>query len=142
MIVTERGAATTVIVHDGAVRRWRSVARRGMLFSECESIDHVVLEDGGTLSADPEDRTETLWYVVSGRACFRNGTDDTVHPVPAEHAVLLPTGVPGLLSAAGTCEVIVVTCVPDSVARRLPHRAPSLSAPTSDVPDADTCQAH
>lgn len=132
--MTERGAATTVIIRDGAVRRWRSVARRGMLFSECESIDHVVLEDGGTLSADPEDRTEALWYVVSGRARFQDGAGGTVHTVSAEHAVLVPAGVPSLLSSTGTCEVIAVTCVPDSVARRLPHRAPSLNAPTPDVP--------
>ncbi|MEV0223918.1 hypothetical protein [Streptomyces sp. NPDC050704] len=135
--MTERGAATTVISHDGAVRQWRSVARRGMLFSECESIDHVVLKDGGTLSADPEDSTEALWYVVSGQARFQGGPGGTAHPVSEEHAVLVPAGVPGLLSSTGTCEVIVMTCVPDSVARRLPQRAPSLDAPTADVPGAN-----
>ncbi|WP_318199429.1 VOC family protein [Streptomyces sp. SCL15-4] len=135
MIVTDSGAASAVLDGDGRSRRWRCLARRGMLFSECESVDHVTLEKDSVLHADPEAGTESLWYVVRGDAAFHAG-HGPARPVREGHAVLLPAGASGRLVAGSATEVVVVTCVPDAVARRLPARAPSLPAPARGIPTA------
>ncbi|GAA3797861.1 hypothetical protein GCM10022403_034640 [Streptomyces coacervatus] len=135
MIVTDSGAATTVL-GEGPPRRWRSLARRGMLFSECESIDHVALEPGGLLQADPEAGTEYLWYLIRGDATFHVDAHGPGRTVSTGHAVLVPRGSHGRLESVSSTELIVVTCVPDAVAHRLPPRAPSLTAPARGIPTA------
>jgi catechol 2,3-dioxygenase-like lactoylglutathione lyase family enzyme len=107
-----------------------------MLFSECESIDHVALDKGSELDADPRAGTEALWYVVRGDAVFHPGDGAAARPVRGGRAVLLPAGAAGRLVADTTTEVVVVTCVPDAVARRLPPRAPELPAPARGIPTA------
>ncbi|MEW2621593.1 VOC family protein [Streptomyces sp. NPDC048106] len=136
MIVTDSAAASTVLDGDGRSRRWRCLARRGMLFSECESVDHVTLDKDSVLHADPEAGTECLWYVLRGDAAFHTAGHGPGRPVREGHAVLLPAGAPGRLVADSATEVVVVTCVPDAVARRLPARAPSLPAPARGIPTA------
>ncbi|WP_234329963.1 VOC family protein [Streptomyces viridochromogenes] len=134
--MTDSRGAATALVGGSASRHWRSLARRGMLFSECESIDHVVLEKGSVHRSDPDAGTEYLWYVVSGDATFRADPEERESPVRAGHVVLVPAGTAGRLLSLSTTEIIVITCVPDAVARRLPPRAPSLEAPARGIPTA------
>ncbi|MEK8104585.1 hypothetical protein NKG94_04240 [Micromonospora sp. M12] len=50
----------------GPDRRIRCLARRGMLHSECQAIDHIRMAAGDHLDLTEADGHETAWVVCRG----------------------------------------------------------------------------
>ncbi|MYW18680.1 hypothetical protein GT039_24655, partial [Streptomyces sp. SID2955] len=64
MIVTEPGTPTRALRPAGTpAATWRCLARRGMLHSECETFDHVVLPPGGSSRHDDPGVEQTVHLV-------------------------------------------------------------------------------
>lgn len=124
MIVTDSRAASVSHRPDGAVR-WRTLARRGMLFSDCEAVDHLALEPGGTLASRPDDGTDRTWYVLAGGGEFQDETGARRTLAPDDVA-LVPAGAAVRLTCAHPTRVLLLTTLPEHVSRRLPRRAPCL----------------
>ena len=117
MIVT--GSATTVR-HLGAGERvdWRCLARRGMVHSECESVDLVRLSAGARLPLASE-VDETVLVV---RGSVRHDSRSLGERV----LLLVPAGEEGELVAEIDAELVLVRVWPKDVSAALPPRVPEL----------------
>jgi quercetin dioxygenase-like cupin family protein len=112
--------------------RWQSLARRGMLFSECESVEHWDLPLGAVIPVEAAHGVEEAVVVLTGTV---TATVDgaTVH-ASAGTCLFIPAGSDGTL-CAGTerTQLLSVRCLPAEIAARLPVRTPELrpaAAPT------------
>lgn len=101
---------------------WVCLARRGMLHSECEAVDLVVLAAGESLSRRGRDGIGEVWYLLSGAATTGDGT-----PVAAGSAVVItPDDRSTSLTANAATRLVTVSVLPDRTAARLPRRRPDL----------------
>ncbi|MFJ2766877.1 cupin domain-containing protein [Streptomyces sp. NPDC087300] len=125
MIVTDSRAASVTRRATAGDIIWRTVARRGMLFSECEAVDHLALDTGGTLASRPDDGTDLLWYVLTGGGEFETESGPP-RALTADDAALVPAGAAVRLTCAEPTTLLVVSTVPERVSRRLPRRAPCM----------------
>jgi len=124
MILTTTGAVSQI--RTGV--RFRSLARRGMLHSETESVDYLRLAAGAEL--DPpglpgrgREGVESAWLVVRGSGWVDGGSEPT--PVGPGDVVLAPAGEPVGLRAADTdLEVVWLAVLPASASAVLPPRKP------------------
>ncbi|GAA1980788.1 hypothetical protein GCM10009799_02340 [Nocardiopsis rhodophaea] len=120
MIVTDTGRAVDGAAMPEGATIWQCLARRGMLHSECEAVDHLILPGGATLDRRGRDGLHEVWLVLSGRAGLGNGTS-----LAAGQAVLVRAeDTAALLTAETETWLLTLTLLPDSTARRLPVRAP------------------
>jgi hypothetical protein len=95
-----------------------------MLFSECESIEHMTLPAGTGLRLSEGPGVQEMVIVLRGSLSSRGD-----HP-PSPHAatsIVLPRGDgPFVLTADGESEVLRIRVLPDHVSRALPERVPEL----------------
>lgn len=124
MIVTDSRSASVTHRADGDVR-WRTLARRGMLFSECEAVDHLALDTGGTLASRPDTGTDLVWYVLAGGGAFE-AAGEPPRTLATDDVALIPAGAAARLNCAEPTALLVLTTVPEHVSRRLPRRAPCM----------------
>ncbi len=105
--------------------RWRCLARRGMLYSECEAFDYVRLAPGGVRDGRGREGNEEAWFVLSGEGEFLTGGDSSLF-VRTGDLVLCPDGAGGVLrnSADFPLEVLLLAVLPASVTEQLPVRSP------------------
>jgi len=122
MIVTCIGAAARVMGSQHTVLLQRCIARRGMLYSECEAIDYVRLPAGTAFDLAGRSGVESVWVALAG-----TGAVPTVGPLapgdvllaPDDGAVLIAAGQEGL-------ELLYVRILPRAVSAVLPERRPEL----------------
>jgi mannose-6-phosphate isomerase-like protein (cupin superfamily) len=105
--------------------RWRCLARRGMLYSECEAFDYVRLAPGAVRDGRGREGNEEAWFVLSGEGEFLDGGDNSLS-VRTGDLVLCPEGAGGVLrsSANSALEVLLLAVLPASVTEQLPARSP------------------
>jgi hypothetical protein len=131
VIVTDAAVGTGGALLDagGGVTSWVCLARRGMLHSECDAVDHLRLEPGTRLADGGRSAIGEAWFVVRGAGVLDDGRrlrerDLFVHG---------PGRVPVLTALTGL-ELIIISVLPDAVARQLPTRTPCMR----ETPSADT----
>ncbi|MFD9795400.1 hypothetical protein ACFWXK_31125 [Streptomyces sp. NPDC059070] len=124
MIVNASRRPTTL--HHGGQEsiRIRTLARRGMLHSECEAVDVVGLAPHTHYDLVGRGGTEAAWYVLRGPlALHRTGARATA--LATGDLVLARTGQDVLLRAGPDgAELLCLTVTPPAVTRHLPPRTP------------------
>ncbi|GGN44905.1 mannose-6-phosphate isomerase-like protein (cupin superfamily) [Actinoplanes campanulatus] len=126
MIVTRTARGSRTVARTGERIDWRCLARRGMLHSECESIDHLRLAPGTEFALTGRSGLESVWLVVDGAGEFFDGgprprriaAGDAVL-TPEERRIRLRGGDDGL-------ELLWIAVLPEPVSARLPGRKPRL----------------
>lgn len=107
---------------------WRSLARRGMLHSECESFDHVRLAPGTEFALCSRYATEQVWFTLRGTGEVSDDPEGTTgHPVRPGDLVLAGYGGGDrvvLRAGATGLDVLWLTVWPPVVTKSLPARKP------------------
>ncbi|MFI9389016.1 cupin domain-containing protein [Kutzneria sp. NPDC052558] len=101
---------------------WTCLARRGMLHSECEAVDLLVLEPGETLSRRGRDGIGEIWYVIGGNASTVDGAAVTAGAA----LVITPDDTASSLTATDRTSLLTVSTLGDDTVTRLPRRRPDL----------------
>ncbi|WPB79925.1 cupin domain-containing protein [Archangium violaceum] len=106
--------------------RWRSLARRGMLHSECDSVDYVRLSPGTEFALRGREGTESAWFVLVGSGLLREqGSEAGERTLDAGELVLLPAGADArITSGADGLELLWLVVMPRSISQSLPMRRP------------------
>ncbi len=128
MIVADIAHAT-VHLGPGTQRiRTRCLARRGMLHSECEAIDHVRLSPGACYELSGRVGTEAAWYVLRGPVALLDRPELPEHTLDEGDLLLAPDG-QGVRLRGGPlgAELLCVTVLPAGVSSELPPRKPDLT---------------
>lgn len=125
MIVVDARAQVSVTAGETEAG-WQCLIRRGMLHSECESVECWHLPVGGTLPVDPTHGVEEAVLVLVGGVTF---FPDQGPPVRADagQVLLLPGGSTGEVRADGGSRLLTIRTLAESVSRALPPRIPELS---------------
>jgi mannose-6-phosphate isomerase-like protein (cupin superfamily) len=106
--------------------RWRSLARRGMLHSECDSVDYVRLSPGTEFALRGREGTESAWFVLAGEGrLLEQGPESRGRPLGTGELVLLPAGAEArIVSGDGGLELLWLVVMPRSISQSLPMRRP------------------
>ena len=123
MIITSTSVTPggSLLIGDRAVQ-WRCLARRGMLHSECEAVDHVVLPPSEVLDRRGRDGVAECWFVVDGAA-----TTEAGDPLIAGDTVLVsPDDSAASIRARTTTRVLTVSVLADNATQQLDSRRPDL----------------
>ncbi|BFV56209.1 hypothetical protein KCMC57_up13130 [Kitasatospora sp. CMC57] len=135
MIVTDTAHAA-VHLGPGTQRvRTRCLARRGMLHSETEAVDHVRLSPGACYDLAGRAGTEAAWYVLRGPVALLDCPEQPQHLLAEGDLLLAPEG--GRVHLHGGplgAELLCLTVLPDAVSRELPQRKPELADRGAPVP--------
>jgi hypothetical protein len=106
----------------GEELHWRSLARRGMLHSECESFDYVRVAPGTELALRGREGTESAWFVIAGSGRLLEPTGCCLR---AGELLLLSSGQEGrLVGGEEALELLWLAVLPRAVSQRLPPRRP------------------
>ncbi|MFJ7779773.1 cupin domain-containing protein [Streptomyces yangpuensis] len=117
--VTGGGAGT------GSVLR-RCLARRGMLHSECEAVDQLVLPPHLGVEHLGRAGVDEAWFVLSGTVTV-DECDSPPWTLHAGQLMLSPAGTrPHIRAGAGTATLLLVATLPDERAAQLPPRTPEI----------------
>jgi hypothetical protein len=128
VIVSTVAAATITRLGDRPAR-WQSLVRRGMLFSECESIEHWQLPAGAELTVTAAHGLEEAILVLAGS--IEVAVDGAESTAGQGQAVLLAAGLDGTVRAgAAAAEILTVRSLCARASRRLPPRVPELPEAT------------
>ncbi len=130
MIVTTVTSPARTVGAGGEDIRWRSLARRGMLHSECESFDHVRLPPGTEFSLCSRHGTEQVWFTLRGAGEVSSGPGHaTGHPLRKDDLVIAPHGDAQVVLRAGSAglDLLWLTVLPSAVTVALPGRKPVIS---------------
>ncbi|MGH8907576.1 MAG: cupin domain-containing protein [Egibacteraceae bacterium] len=125
MIVSSiQGVAQAVDERLGETQ-WRCLARRGMLYSECEAFDYLRLAPGAGRDTRGREGIEEAWFVLSGEGEFSDSRGNSF-PMRAGDLIVCPRGTGGWLrnSAVSSLELLVIAVMPAAVTARLPVRTP------------------
>ncbi|MDH6575365.1 hypothetical protein [Kitasatospora sp. MAP5-34] len=107
--------------------RTRCLARRGMLHSECEAIEHVRLSPGACYELSGRTGTEAAWYVLRGPVALLDCPEQPQRTLDDGDLLLAPDGQDVHLHGGPLgAELLCLTVVPASVSSRLPARRPDL----------------
>lgn len=106
---------------------WMCLARRGMLHSECEAIDLVVLPPAATLDRHGRDGVGELWFVLAGEA----ETGDGLRLTPGHLLVITPDDRETRLTAQAETRVLTISVLGAAATAALPVRTPT-SAPIDE----------
>jgi mannose-6-phosphate isomerase-like protein (cupin superfamily) len=128
MIVTDSRRTCETRGPRGTVK-WRCLARRGMLHSECESFDYLLLDPGSEIDLPGPGKTESAWFILAGSGRLRlrgaGQSGDPSHLVEADQLVLLPAGAGAqLASGPDGLALLLLSVWPGEVTRSLPVRRP------------------
>ncbi|WNG36967.1 cupin domain-containing protein [Archangium violaceum] len=106
--------------------RWRSLARRGMLHSECESFDYVRLAPGTEFALRGREGTESAWFALAGTGqLLEPNPESKGRPIVTGDLVLLPAGSEmRLASGANGLELLWLSVMPRAISQSLPMRRP------------------
>lgn len=126
MISTTTASPSRVIDAAGQQVRWCCLARRGMLHSECESIDHVRVPAHAEFAPRDARGVESVWFVLGGAGSMLTAQDG--NPVRPGHLVLVPAACPvRFLAGDDGLELLWLAVLPEEVSRLLPARKPVAS---------------
>ncbi|WP_156755606.1 cupin domain-containing protein [Actinokineospora pegani] len=128
MIVTNASGLSRT--QDG--NAWRCLARRGMLHSECESVDYLRLPPGGARDVRGSDGVDAVWFVLAGEGEFDGGAGAPVLLRPGD-LLLWSGGSGGTVRNHRTdhLELLALAVLPTAVTDRLPARVPLIPAPVT-----------
>lgn len=120
IVTTTAGPSRTVV--DGTSVSWRCLARRGMMHSECEAVDHVLVPANAEFAPSGTEGVESAWLVITGSATvgddFVAAGDVILSPVAARTRILAgPDGV----------ELVWIALLPSGISWALPVRKPVAS---------------
>jgi mannose-6-phosphate isomerase-like protein (cupin superfamily) len=128
VIVTDAAGAGLAATMSEAAVQWGCLARRGMLYSECEAIDYLELAPRAVVTMAGRSGTEEAWYVLDGGVEFdaetgessRAGEGDLVlRPADLSSAVRNP-------SVETPARLLLIAVLPADVSDRLPRRRPAV----------------
>lgn len=128
MIVTDAVGAGTAASGSVTAVRWACLARRGMLYSECEAIDYVALGEDAVVTMAGRHGIEEAWYVLDGDVEF----DPDASPsrrVTRGDLVLRPMDTAATvrnLSSDRQARLLLIAVMPRVVTDRLPRRCPAV----------------
>ncbi|WP_327178105.1 hypothetical protein OG599_24390 [Streptomyces sp. NBC_01335] len=109
----------------GAVLR-RCLARRGMLHSECEAVDQIVLEPHARIDHRGRAGVDEAWFVLSGTVTV-DECDSAPWSLHAGQLMLSPAGArPHLSTGDLPVTLLLLATLPDRYAAQLPPRIPEL----------------
>jgi hypothetical protein len=133
MIVQRLGDPVRVGVDGIARAQWDCLARRGMLHSECVSIDHLRLAPLAGVAKERRDGEEKALYVVAGRGSLRgedsgDSGDGEVELNAGRLALLGASDEVSVHAGDEGLELLILTVLPSAVSELLPARAPELPA--------------
>ncbi|WP_410650384.1 cupin domain-containing protein [Amycolatopsis sp. cmx-4-54] len=127
MIITHsQGLVRTVDERVGVVLS-RCLARRGMLYSECESIDYLRLAPGTTTDTRGRAGIERAWFVLHGSGeLLPDGPRAPAISVRENDFVQCRSGSAAILRNTGetALELLLLSVFPASVTSKLPVRKP------------------
>jgi quercetin dioxygenase-like cupin family protein len=125
-VIVNRAVADVAVTAGGTRAAWQCLIRRGMLHSECESVEYWRLPPGGVLPVHAEHGVEEAILVLDGEAVLRAG--DGAQLCAGRGAVLLvPHGITGTVHATSSgARLVTVRGLAESVCRALPPRVPEL----------------
>ncbi|MEU5426469.1 hypothetical protein AB0H73_12790 [Streptomyces olivoreticuli] len=130
MIVTSAGTGATsrLIAPGHEDARWQSLARRAMLHSECEAVEHWRLPAGYPLQVSADHGVEEALIVLEGSISV-DVPGEAVPEARAGQCALVPHGVEATIRAGADGAVLVsVRALPSEITRALPPRRPGLPA--------------
>ncbi|MEU8080913.1 hypothetical protein AB0B31_36340 [Catellatospora citrea] len=119
--MTRPAGAAVAYDGDGVHLDWTCLARRGMLHSDTEAVDHLRLRPGGRLDGRGRDGVAEAWFLLSGRARLPGGRS-----VGAGDLVLRPPGTVDELVAVEETQLLVLAVMPAEVSAVLPARRPEM----------------
>jgi len=125
MIISTMGCTSRTRAGDEELR-WRSLARRGMLHSECESFDYVRLAPGTEFALRGREGTESAWFAIAGSGrLLASDPGSPERVLEAGDLLLLPGGVVGRLSSGDSgLELLWLQVLPREISQSLPPRRP------------------
>lgn len=125
MIISTPGS-TSLTCGGGEEIRWRSLARRGMLHSECESFDYLRLAPGTGFALRGRHGTESAWFVIAGSGWLQEpGVAAPGQALTAGDLVLLPDGAESELAGGDAgLELLWLAVMPRAISQSLPSRRP------------------
>lgn len=135
---TGSGTVTGGGTGTGSVLR-RCLARRGMLHSECEAVDQLVLPPHVGVEHLGRAGVDEAWFVLSGTVTV-DECDSPPWTLHAGQLMLSPAGTrPHIRAGAETATLLLVATLPDERAAQLPlvHRRSSMTSPAALAPAAD-----
>lgn len=126
MIVSHASGHTATVTPGGARIDRRCLARRGMVHSECEAFDHVVLSPGCAVELQGRDGADEVWFVLDG---------ELVQPALAGARPVRPGQVllrrehedRRLVAGAAGVRCLVLAVLPNDRIGRLPVRKPEVA---------------
>ena len=125
-MIVQRLADPIRVGADGVVRaRWQCLARRGMLHSECVSIDHLRLAPAIGIDKKRREYEEKALYVVAGSGSLREN-DGEVQLSAGRLALLNAVDEVSVTAGSEGLELLILTVLPSAVSDVLPNRAPEL----------------
>ncbi|MFJ9691094.1 hypothetical protein [Kitasatospora sp. NPDC101183] len=92
IVTTDTGAAMILLGPGGERVRVRSLARRAMLASDCETFDHLRLSPGAHHVLPGRPDTETVLHVLRGAAVVGRTDDAPDHLASEGDLLLAPRG--------------------------------------------------
>lgn len=126
MIVSRAGAHSVNRPAGRPAVARRCLARRGMLHSECEAVDHIRTEPHGEIETTGRGGTDEVWLVLSGAVTVEE-TDSAPWTLRRDELMLSPAGArPKLTAQRDGAELLHLAVLPHSVVRQLPPRVPEL----------------
>lgn len=132
MIVTDAsGAGVAANVREETVQ-WGCLARRGMLYSECEAFDQLELAPQARVTMQGRSGIEEAWYVLDGDVVFDASTGEQ-HGAGRGDLVLRAAGTAASLrnrSSDSPARLLLIAVLPPAVSDRLPRRRPAVAQGT------------
>lgn len=129
MIVTDAsGAGVAANAREEAVR-WGCLARRGMLYSECEAVDQLELAPSARVTMQGRSGIEEAWYVLDGDVVFAAASGEQ-HGAGRGELVLRAAGTEASVrnrSGDASARLLLIAVLPPAVTDRLPRRRPAVA---------------
>jgi mannose-6-phosphate isomerase-like protein (cupin superfamily) len=125
MIVQDVASPVRPITAGPGPSRWQCLVRRGMIYSECESVDHILLEPSAFTVHEQRDGTEEAVFVLAGNGVLTDSTG--TYRLHRGYLALLPAAAPAAIEAgAAGIELVVIHVLPRRTSEVLPARRPEL----------------
>ncbi len=119
---------TSRMLGPGEEIQWRCLARRGMLYSECEAFDFLRLSPSTEFALKGMNGTEGAWFIVRGGGILCESDSAHIDVVLEEHDLaLLPDNESFLIHAGNEgMELLWLAVTSHVLTRFLPQRRPAI----------------